>query len=149
MAMQGDSEDKAPAPPRAAGAPERMDALVAAPCCRMRPGHPRRGARCRRAPGYRRFVPSASFWLLLAAGFSWRFGALAAPLLLGVPWAAFAARRWVAHAGYADGATAWSRVREGWIDRRWRFAEVGKLQGCRLERNTRSIAALAAPPSRC
>ena len=26
-------------------------------------------------------------------------------------------------------------VREGWIDRRWRFAEVGKLQGLCLDRN--------------
>jgi putative membrane protein len=79
----------------------------------------------------RRFLPGALFWGALAAAAAWRFGAAGAVLLLGVPWAAYAARRWVEHAGYSVGGGL-VVVREGWLDRHWRFAEVPKVQAVRL-----------------
>ena len=70
----------------------------------------------------------------MAVGLAVRFGPWGALALLGVPWAAFAARRWAAQAGYAEGGGLVA-VREGWLDRHWRFAETGKVQGLRLSRS--------------
>jgi putative membrane protein len=71
--------------------------------------------------------------MVAAAVLCWRFGAPGALALLGVPWAAFAARRWAAHAGYALGEGIIA-VRTGWLDRRWQVAAFDKLQGLRLAR---------------
>ena len=52
-------------------------------------------------------------------------------LLLALPLWLWRARVWARHAGWsvADGLVAF---RSGWLDRRWRFAEVGKLQALEL-----------------
>ena len=69
--------------------------------------------------------------LLACAALSWQLGAWGLIALAWLPWSAFKARRRIARAGYAvsDHLIA---VREGWITRHWRFAELDKLQALRL-----------------
>jgi putative membrane protein len=81
----------------------------------------------------RRWIPGALFWIAASAGLAWRFGPIGAVALLGVPLTAGSARRWAAWAGYAHEGGLFV-VREGWLDRTWRFAEPGKVQGLRLAR---------------
>ena len=133
MAAQGEAEGRASLRDLAPLAtPAHMDAIVAHllpraswPPTDWRPLHPR--------AWLRRWIPGALFWIAAAAGLAWRFGPVGALALLGVPWAAWSARRWAASAGYAVGGGLVA-VREGWLDRTWRFAEPGKVQGLRLAR---------------
>jgi putative membrane protein len=112
--------------------PARVDALVR----RLLPGvewPPSTWQPLHARAWWRRFVPAAFLWLLASAVLIARFGAWGALALAGVPWAAFAARRWAAHAGYALGEGIIA-VRTGWLDRRWQVAAFDKLQGLRLAR---------------
>jgi putative membrane protein len=113
--------------------PDAMDALVATllpraswPPAAWRPLHP--------AAWVRQWLPGAALWLLATGVLSWRFGAWGALALLGVPWAAYAARQWARRAGYAE-AGGLVAVREGWLDVHWRFAETRKVQALRLSRS--------------
>ena len=77
-------------------------------------------------------LPGAVLAAFLSAAACWRFGAAGLLPLLWLPWATFVARRHAGRAGYAlDARTV--AVREGWWSRHWRFAEIDKIQGLRLE----------------
>ena len=134
MAQQNDAEGKGSLRHLVPIAtPETMDAIVA----RLLPRASWPPSQWRPLPArtwVRLFVPGAVFWLAAAAAFAYRFGAIGWLVALGVPWAALSARRWVANAAYAadEGLVV---VREGWLDRSWRFAELGKVQGLRLARS--------------
>ena len=79
-------------------------------------------------------LPGAMFAILATAAACWRFGAIGLVVLAWLPWAAFAARRHAARAGYAIDARLLA-VREGWWSRHWRFAEIDKIQALRLEQS--------------
>ena len=82
----------------------------------------------------RQFTLPAVVTVLLAAGLGWKEGLPGLCLLLLLPLWLLRARVWARHAGYAfeSGVIA---VREGWLDKRWRFAEVRKLQAVKLSRS--------------
>ena len=71
-------------------------------------------------------------WVLPASAvLVWRFGGWGALLLLWLPWSAVLAWKGARCAGWSlDGRLV--AVRRGWWSRRWRFAEVDKLQALRL-----------------
>lgn len=75
-------------------------------------------------------LPGVLFGLALTLALGWRFGAPGLLALLWLPWAVFAARRHAHHAGYACNGRLVA-VRGGWLQRHWRFAELGKLQALR------------------
>ncbi len=81
---------------------------------------------------WRLFVPR----LLITAVIAWlgwyKFGALGATLVaLWVPWAAYISWQDARHAGYAIDDTLIA-IRSGWWNRKWRFAEIDKLQAIRI-----------------
>lgn len=82
----------------------------------------------------RRWWPSVPLTLLVAAALGWEFGSWGLVALAWLPWAAFRARRRAAWAAWTLDEE-FVAVREGWLDRRWRFAEIDKLQALRLTRN--------------
>ena len=89
-------------------------------------------------------IPLASWWrlwwpalpltLLATAALVWNSGAWGLLVLAWLPWSAFKAYRRAQRAGWALGGELVA-VREGWIQRHWRFAELGKLQALQLTRN--------------
>lgn len=82
----------------------------------------------------RLFWPGALLTLLVAALATARFDTWGLLVLAWLPWAALAAVGHARRAGYAvDGALV--AVREGWWARRWRFAEIDKLQALHLSRS--------------
>ena len=64
----------------------------------------------------------------------WYFGPAGLLALAWVPWSAYAARQHARRAGYALDARMLA-VREGWWTRRWRFAEIDKLQALSLQQS--------------
>ena len=86
------------------------------------------------AAWWRRFLPVLPVPLVLAGVFAWQLGPWGALVLLWLPWSAYAARRRAGAAGYAANDRLIA-VREGWLGRRWRFAELDKLQALQLSRN--------------
>uniref|UniRef100_A0A8J8AY20 PH domain-containing protein n=1 Tax=Coralloluteibacterium stylophorae TaxID=1776034 RepID=A0A8J8AY20_9GAMM len=81
---------------------------------------------------WRRMVVAPSWIVLgLSAMAAMRFGAWGALGLALLPLVVVRARLWARHARYAVGERLVA-VHEGWLHRRWRFAEIGKLQGLRL-----------------
>lgn len=80
---------------------------------------------------WRLFLPSLAWNLVLAAVLAYRFGAGGLLVLLWLPWSAYAAVRNVRCSGWAinDAVVAW---RGGWWSRRWRIAEIDKVQAVRL-----------------
>ena len=111
--------------------PERCDELIRHlaprirwPIAEWRPLH--------RLTGWRLFAPR----LFITAAFAWvgwyKFGALGATLVaLWVPWAAYISWQDARHAGYAIDDTLIA-IRNGWWNRKWRFAEIDKLQAIRI-----------------
>lgn len=79
----------------------------------------------------RQFTPGALLVLLACLPLVWRFGPEGLWVLAVLPLLVVRARIWARHAGWCeqDGLIA---VREGWLDRHWRFAEVRKLQALEL-----------------
>lgn len=75
----------------------------------------------------RQFLLPACLAGAACAALVWRFGTVGYWALLLLPLLLLRARLWARHAAWAlqDGLVA---VREGWLDRHWRFAEVRKLQ---------------------
>lgn len=113
--------------------PEAMDALIRHllpgghwPLQDWRPLHPRAWRR--------QFTLPAVFALGLAAVLTWRQGPWGLATLALLPLLLVRARVWARHAGYCleNGVIA---VREGWLDKSWRFAETGKVQALRLSRS--------------
>jgi len=91
----------------------------------------------RRLPGshwWRRAAPVAAVLLLLSLGLGWHLGAAGLLPLLLLPLVAWAARRKAELARWAvtDSLVA---VKEGWLERTWRFAELDKLQAVELSRS--------------
>jgi putative membrane protein len=77
-----------------------------------------------------------SLWLtpLLAAGLSWRWGALGLAVLVWLPIALWTARLQMARIGWHVDAHLVA-ARGGWWRRWWRWAELDKLQGLQLRRS--------------
>ena len=84
--------------------------------------------------GWRLFAPRVPIVLLVGAVLTWRFGGWGVLALLWLPWAALDSYQRARRAGYAFGAQLVA-VREGWLGRHWRFAEIDKLQALQLTRN--------------
>lgn len=84
-----------------------------------RPLHPRAWRR--------QFGLPALATLLLAGLLAWLNGAVGLAVLALLPLLALRAVVWARHAGYCEegGLVA---VREGWLDKRWRFVEVRRIQ---------------------
>lgn len=83
---------------------------------------------------WRLWLPSLPWVLLATAALAWNFGAWGLLALAWLPWSAFKARRHTARAAWALGEELVA-VREGWLNRHWRFAEIDKLQALQLSRN--------------
>ncbi|HEU0154102.1 MAG TPA: PH domain-containing protein [Arenimonas sp.] len=110
--------------------PEAMVALIrhllpghAWPLAQWRPLHPKAWRR--------QFTIPALFALALAGGLTWLNGPWGLLALALLPVFALRAVVWARYAAYSleGGLVA---VREGWLDKSWRFAEVRKLQSLRL-----------------
>ena len=113
--------------------PEAMDALIRHllpgvqwPLQDWQPLHPRAWRR--------QFMLPALFTLALTAVLTWRQGPWGLAVRGLLPLLLVRARIGPRHAGYCleNGVIA---VREGWLDKSWRFAEVGKVQALRLSRS--------------
>ena len=102
---------------------QRLLPAAAWPVAQWQPLHPRAWRRKLMVPALLTVV--VAFALTIARG---PWGLL---VLLALPLWLWRARVWARHAGWsvADGLVAF---RSGWLDRRWRFAEVGKLQALEL-----------------
>ena len=79
----------------------------------------------------RKFMPPAALMLALAVGWTIARGPWGLLWLATLPLWLWRARVWARHAGWSvqGGLVAF---RSGWLDRRWRFAEVSKLQALEL-----------------
>ena len=77
------------------------------------------------------FAGELLFPLVATAALTWYFGPVGLWMLLWLPWSAFVARRHARFAGWAINGRI-VVVRSGWVSRRWRFAELDKLQALRL-----------------
>jgi putative membrane protein len=113
--------------------PDAMDALIRHllpnahwPMQAWRPLHPRAWRR--------QFLFPAVAAIALTAALTWFNGLWGLMALLLVPLLLVRARIWARHAGYSEegGLIA---VREGWLDKRWRFAETRKLQSLQLNQS--------------
>ncbi len=85
--------------------------------------------------GLRLFIPHLLWVSVLAFGASWNLGMLGAAFFAcWLPWGGYLAWRHARMAGYAadDRIVA---VRDGWWTRRWRFAEISKLQAVLLSQS--------------
>ena len=110
--------------------PLRMDGLVAGllpagqwPITDWRSLHPK--------AWWRQFSLPAALTVVATGFLVWKSGAIGLLALLALPLFWLRAHIWARHAGYAEqqGLVA---VREGWLDRHWRFVEARKLQSLRL-----------------
>jgi len=79
----------------------------------------------------RQFTFPALLSLALAAAMTWLNGLVGLAVLVLLPVLLVRAIVWARHAGWSEeeGVIA---VREGWLDKRWRFAEVRKIQSLSL-----------------
>jgi putative membrane protein len=96
------------------------------PMTQWRPLHPRAWRR--------QFLFPAVAAIALTAAFTWFHGLWGLLALLLVPLLLVRARIWARHAGYSEEAGLIA-VREGWLDKRWRFAETRKLQSLQLNQS--------------
>lgn len=76
-------------------------------------------------------VPSCAL-LVAAALLALRYGWPGLSPVLVLPLAIVRARLWARHSGYVDIDGELVAVREGWLNRSWKFTEVRKLQALRL-----------------
>lgn len=82
----------------------------------------------------RMLLPSLWLLLVLTAAAWWHFGANALWALALVPLLVWRARGLARRAAYAVDAHTVA-VRHGWLNRRWRFAEIAKLQAVELRQS--------------
>jgi putative membrane protein len=82
----------------------------------------------------RQFTLPALAVLVATAVLAWREGPLAFALLALLPAALLRARIWARHAGWSEDGRLIA-VREGWLVRHWRFAEVRKVQALKLSQS--------------
>ncbi|GAB2627033.1 PH domain-containing protein [Lysobacter erysipheiresistens] len=83
---------------------------------------------------WRLWLPSWPWVLAATAVLTWNGGSWGPLVLAWLPWSAYKARRRTARAAWALGDEVVA-VREGWLRRHWRFAEIDKLQALQLSRN--------------
>ena len=96
------------------------------PVTDWRPLHP--------AAWKRRFKAGLPWLLAVTAAAAFWLGAIGLLPLLGVPVLYVQSKIWARHAGYAH-AGGLIAVREGWIGKIWRFAEVRKVQAVYLKQS--------------
>ena len=113
--------------------PEAIDGLIrhllpgkAWPMQRWNPLHPR--------AWQRQFAIPALLVLVLAAVVTWHQGQWGLASLALLPLLLVRAKVWARHAGYSE-ESGLIAVREGWLNKRWRFAEVRKLQSLTLSQS--------------
>ena len=96
------------------------------PVAEWRPLHPNAWKREFKAPALILLIPTAIliYWI----------HAWALLLLLAHPWLWLQSKLWAKHAGYSH-ANGLIAVREGWIGKHWRFAEVRKVQAVYLKQS--------------
>jgi putative membrane protein len=82
----------------------------------------------------RQFAIPALVVLVLSAAATWQEGPWGLAVLALLPVFLLRAKVWARHAGYSE-ESGLIAVREGWLDKRWRFAEVGKLQSLTLSQS--------------
>jgi putative membrane protein len=113
--------------------PDAIDALIrhllpaaAWPPQHWRPLHPHAWRR--------QFALPAAIVLIVTGALAFREGLVALSLLALLPLLLARAKVWARHAGYSlDGDLV--AVREGWLERHWRFAETRKLHSLKLVRS--------------
>lgn len=90
------------------------------------PLHPKAWLREFKKPAYFLLIPT-----LILVYWAWQFALL---MLLAYPWLWIQSKQWAKYAGYSydSGLIA---VREGWIKKHWRFAEVRKLQAVYIKQS--------------
>ncbi len=94
-----------------------------------------RWQRLHRHAGWRLFVPHVLWVSVLSFAAYWNLGILGASFVAcWLPWGGYLAWRHARMAGYAMDDTIVA-VRDGWWTRRWRFAEIGKLQAVLLSQS--------------
>jgi putative membrane protein len=96
------------------------------PIVQWRPLHPHAWKRKFKTPATLLLVPT-----LIGAYWAWPFAAL---MLLAYPCLWLQSTLWARHAGYSFQQDLIA-VREGWIDKTWRFAEVRKVQAVYLQQS--------------
>lgn len=97
------------------------------PISQWRSLHPKAWWREFKAPAI-----GVSFGCACLAYWAWPYALLL--LAVALPWLWLQARLWAKHAGYAH-ANGLIAVREGWISKHWRFAEIHKLQAVYLRQS--------------
>jgi putative membrane protein len=90
------------------------------------PLHPKAWMREFKKPAYFLLIPT-----LILAYWAWQFALL---MLLAYPWLWIQSKQWAKYAGYSydSGLIA---VREGWIKKHWRFAEIRKVQAVYIKQS--------------
>lgn len=96
------------------------------PLQQWRPLHPRAWRR--------QFAIPALVVLVVSAVVTWNEGRWGLAILALLPLLLLRAKIWARHAGYSE-ESGLIAVREGWLDKRWRFAEVRKLQSLTLSQS--------------
>jgi putative membrane protein len=82
----------------------------------------------------RQFAIPALVALAITAALTWQQGPWGLCVLALLPLFLVRAKVWARHAGYSE-ESGLIAVREGWLDKRWRFAEVRKLQSLTLSQS--------------
>ena len=82
----------------------------------------------------RQFAIPAFVVLVATAALTWQQGLWGLAVLALLPLFLVRAKVWARHAGYSE-ESGLIAVREGWLDKRWRFAEVRKLQSLTLSQS--------------
>ena len=96
------------------------------PVALWRPLHPNAWKREFKGPALVLIIPTA-----VVAYWAWQLALL---MLLAYPWLWIQSKQWAKHAGYSH-ANGLIAVREGWIGKTWRFAEVRKVQAVYLKQS--------------
>ena len=112
--------------PHIAGVIESVLPAGTWPVAEWRPLHPNAWKRKFKMPAIILIVPTANI-----AYWAWPLALL---MVLAYPWLWVQSKQWAKHAGYSH-ANGLIAVREGWISKSWRFAEVRKIQAVYLKQS--------------
>ncbi len=118
-------------------APVATPAVIDALICHLLPGNawPMQRWHALHPRAWRRqFAIPALLSVVLAGALTWFQGPWGLALLGLLPVFLVRAKVWARHAGYSE-ESGLIAVREGWLDKRWRFAEVRKLQSLTLSQS--------------
>ncbi len=109
-----------------AGVIESVLSTTAWPVAEWLPLHASAWKREFKGPALVLIIPTA-----VVAYWAWQLALL---MLLAYPWLWIQSKQWAKHAGYSH-ANGLIAVREGWIGKSWRFAEVRKVQAVYLKQS--------------